>query len=234
MKIKTKRLSWPRPIQLLAMCFFIAAVLGLNLAYSQTASSCTPTAAAFVLRSEGITERVGDIVLSCSGGTPGAIVKGNLTVFLNVNVTNKLVGNDFTDILLTIDTGSGPTPANATAQMSAPTAVVFNGLSFTVPASGNVTLRVTNVRADANQAEVTPEQPIMATLAFSGSAGLSVSSAQFTVGVTQPGLLAAFSSGSVSCTGSPVPTVLNLGNLFAGEHGSSRRASPRASPARFR
>jgi len=51
----------------------------------------TPT-----VRSEGITELVGDIVLQCSGGTnlaPGAqIPQANITVFLNTQVTSRLLG----------------------------------------------------------------------------------------------------------------------------------------------
>ena len=67
---------------------------------------CTPSAVPPIVRSEGITERTGDILLDCTRGTPGAIVKGNLTVFLNVSVTNKLLANNTTDVLLTVDTGT--------------------------------------------------------------------------------------------------------------------------------
>jgi uncharacterized protein (TIGR03437 family) len=167
------------------------------------------------VRSEGITESVGDIVLDCSGGVPGATLTSNLTVFLNVNVTNKLAGNNFTDVLLTVDTGSGPVPASASAQPFAPSAVVFNGITFTLPASGRVTLRVTNLRANANQAGSGPQQPIVASLSFSGTAGITVSNVQFTVGIAQPGLLATYSSSGVTCAGSPLPGIVTLGNLFA-------------------
>jgi len=54
-------------------------------------ASVTPT-----VRSEGITELVGDIVLDCTGGTlvtPGAVIPPvNITVFLNTQVTSRLLG----------------------------------------------------------------------------------------------------------------------------------------------
>src|SRR5579872_2982330 len=187
----------------------------LSVAYPQTGLFCNPTSVATLVRSEGIAERIGDIVLDCSGGVPGATLTSNLTVYLNVNVTNKLAGGSFTDVLLTIDTGSGPVPASSGAQPFAPDAVVFNGVSFTVPASGKVTLRVTNLRADANQAGSGPQQPIVASLSFSGTTGLTVTNVQFTVAIAETGLLATFSSSGVTCTGSPLPGIITLGNLFA-------------------
>ena len=61
-------------------------------------------------------------------------MKGNLTVFLNVNVTNKpVVGAEILlpDVLLTVDTGSGPAPANVSGQPNGVNAVAFNGFTFT-------------------------------------------------------------------------------------------------------
>jgi hypothetical protein len=58
---------------------------------------------------------MGDLLISCAGGAPGGVVGGNLTVFLDVNVTNKLI-NNFTDVQMTVDNGSGPVAANVAAQ----------------------------------------------------------------------------------------------------------------------
>jgi hypothetical protein len=82
--------------------------------------SVTPT-----VRSEGITELVGDIVILCSGGTPIApgaqIPQANITVFLNTQVTSRLLGGgtpattNNSEALLLIDepnsglSGYGPT-----------------------------------------------------------------------------------------------------------------------------
>jgi uncharacterized protein (TIGR03437 family) len=176
---------------------------------------CTPSAVPPIVRSEGIAERTGDILLDCASGTPGAIVKGNLTVFLNVSVTNKLLANNTTDVLLTVDTGAGPVPANVAAQPYAPNAVVFNGLSFTVPPSGRVGLRITNLRANASQLGPTPQLPIFALLSFNEGSALVTTNSQFTVAVTEPGLLTSFSSTGVRCAGSPLPSTINLTNLFA-------------------
>jgi uncharacterized protein (TIGR03437 family) len=163
------------------------------------------------VRAEGLTERMGDIVLTCSGGTPGLIFSGNLTVLLTVDVTNKLGANNVVDAQLSVDTGSGPTPAGL-AQLAAPSAVSFNGLSFTVPASGSVTMRITNLRGAANEA--TASQPIQAFLSFSSVSNLLISNDQFTVALAQPGLLMESSSNAVRCNGSPLPPKVTLGNLF--------------------
>jgi uncharacterized protein (TIGR03437 family) len=198
----------------LIVCFL--AVAGSTLAHAQNALLCTPLASPLQMRSEGIAERVGDIVLSCSGGVPGTVVNSNFTFFLSVNVTNKLAGGAFTDVVLTIDTGSGPTPVNVPAQPFGTDAVVFNGVTFTVPPSGSVTLQLSNLRADASQLGSAPEQAITANVAVSGSAGIAIgNNAHFAVGFTLPGLLATFSSNGVTCSGSPLPPLLNIGNLFA-------------------
>src|SRR5436305_15037730 len=57
-----------------------------------TTTTVTPT-----VRSEGLTELVGDIVLNCSGGN--ALLNGpqtpqaNITVFLNTQVTSRVLAN---------------------------------------------------------------------------------------------------------------------------------------------
>jgi uncharacterized protein (TIGR03437 family) len=190
-----------------------------NLSYSQSALICIPSAVPAVVHSEGLSERVGDIVLSCSGGTPGVTINGNLTVFLTVNVTNKLAANNTVDARLSVDTGSGPSPSSVAPQLAAPNAVAFNGLSFILPASGNVTLRITNLRGDASQLRpgdraITPQLPITAFVSFSSPSNPVVSKNQFTVAFAQPGLLTESSSSGVRCNGSPLPSKINLASLL--------------------
>lgn len=200
----------------LAFCLVFLTAGG-NLAHAQEGLLCNPSAAPLQVRYEGITEPVGNILLTCSGGIPSFVVTGNLTFFLNVNITNKLAANNtLTDVLLTIDTGAGPTPVTVPAQPFGTDAVAFNGVSFTVPPSGNVNIALSNLRADATQLGTTPEQAITAHVAFSGTPGLAVSNnSQFVVGITQTGLLATFASTGVTCNGSPLPSILNISNLFA-------------------
>jgi len=69
----------------------------------------TPT----IVRVEGTTELIGDIILACTGGTPTAsgqpIPVTNVTLTLNTNFTNRLIGGGYSDALLTIDE---PYPSN--------------------------------------------------------------------------------------------------------------------------
>jgi uncharacterized protein (TIGR03437 family) len=191
--------------------FFILAASSISLAYSAP-FVCTPTAVPALVRGEGLAERMGDILISCTGGPPGGVVGGNLTVFLNVNVTNKLI-NNFTDVQMTVDTGSGPVPANVSARPFGVNGIVFNGLSFTLSGSGQVNLRISNLRGDATQVSG-PQQQIYANLAFNQEAP-AFSSVQFTVAIAEPGLLTQSSSSQVRCKGSPLPSTISFANLVA-------------------
>jgi hypothetical protein len=109
---------------------FSKALLGLaaasvfsTLASAQTLSCIAQPVDTPALRDNGVTERVGDLKIVCTGGTPTAatqVVNGqtvpvpvpqfNLQIFTSpaVNVTSRLLGGDVSEALLLIDE---PTPA---------------------------------------------------------------------------------------------------------------------------
>jgi len=75
-----------------------------------------------IVRSEGLTELVGDLTLNCTGGTPTPLGQqvplANITIFLNTQVTSRLTGNvsgiNASEALLLIDyPGSGLTGSSA-------------------------------------------------------------------------------------------------------------------------
>jgi len=81
-------------------------------AFNCTANAGNPT----IVRAEGLTELVGDMLLNCNGGTPtllgAAIPLSNVTVFLNTNITSRLIGGSLSEATLMIDE---PHPAPAAA-----------------------------------------------------------------------------------------------------------------------
>jgi len=83
-------------------------------AYAQGSSAfvCQATAGnPNIVRAEGVTELVGDLVLNCTGGSPTAfgvpIPLSTVQISLNTNVTSRLVGAGFGDLsteaILTLD-----------------------------------------------------------------------------------------------------------------------------------
>src|SRR5262249_25026247 len=91
---------------------------------------CTVTAVPTQVRAEGLTERIGDILLQCSSSTPGAVLNGNLSVFLPVTVTNRLDANSSNlthDAVLSVDYGVGPVPTGIAGQISNQL-IAFNGI----------------------------------------------------------------------------------------------------------
>src|ERR1700751_4676654 len=91
-------------------CLLISSAFGL--ANAQTILTCNSTSVPPIVHVEGIAERIGDIVLNCSGGMPAAQITGNLSIFLSVNVTNRVSGSNVTDVVFTVDSGSGPQAVN--------------------------------------------------------------------------------------------------------------------------
>ena len=94
--------------------FFAAALLLAAAAIPAAAQvvTCTPSASATpIVRAEGNADPVGDLILTCTGGTPtspGTVVPPvNFTLFLNTNltshVTNSGAAGDFSEALLLVD-----------------------------------------------------------------------------------------------------------------------------------
>jgi len=176
--------------------------------------TCTASANAPIIRAEGLTERMGDILVSCSG-RPNATISGNLTVFLDVNVTNRLAQDGSMNVFLT----AAGQPSNVPAKPFAPNAVAWDGLSFQLSPSGAADLRIANLRGNASQKMLAPNAFVNAFVSFNGSATggvVSFTATSFIVGAPQPGLLAA-QSGQVICaqTGSPLPSTISFSNLIA-------------------
>jgi len=108
-----------------------ALLLGSVSAYAQgsnTPFTCRANSGvAPTVRAEGLTELLGDLVLTCTGGNPAAPFLVNFQIFLNTNVTSRLYSDGTYDALLMIDEPGtpylgGPTvpfcPSPATANNS--------------------------------------------------------------------------------------------------------------------
>src|SRR6266478_3058149 len=128
--------------------FLIAfALLALVVAFGPSANAQTPIIAPgftcvanagnpVIIRTEGITELVGDLLLQCTGGVPTPagqrIPQTNVTATLNTNITSRLLGGGYIDALLLIDdpypvspaTNQNPPPAQVPTPAGAPTQIL--------------------------------------------------------------------------------------------------------------
>jgi hypothetical protein len=87
-------------------------------------SCSTTTTVTPIVRSEGFTEQVGDIVLNCTGGTLATfgtqIPTANITVFLNTQVTSRVfstTGGNVSEALLLIDEPGSTSASGYGAQL---------------------------------------------------------------------------------------------------------------------
>jgi len=99
--------------------FPVLAVFGMLIGLTSTANAQATTAPLVcqanagvppLVRAEGYTELVGDVVLSCTGGNPAAPFLANFQMFLNTNVTSRLIASSVSEATLLIDEpGTSPT-----------------------------------------------------------------------------------------------------------------------------
>lgn len=185
----------------------MAVVAGCAWAQPATGVNCQATAVPTILRVEGLSERVGDMLLNCSGGAPGATIRGELTLIsFNGPITNKLLANGSLDIVMTANSGSGETIVNTPATATAANQLTFASVQFVLSATGTAALRITNLRVAPPN---TPEQPVRVALASVTAGQIRTDAAPFTVGITQGGLLATYSTTFV-CTQSPLPETVSF------------------------
>jgi hypothetical protein len=109
---------------------FIPAAALLTVGFSMTAHAqvvCTANPGTLPLaRTEGNTEPVGDIILTCTGGTPTAagivVPQINLSVILNANITSRVTATSgatsFSEALLLVDEPNQPVQSSITALTS--------------------------------------------------------------------------------------------------------------------
>ncbi len=173
---------------------------------------CVATGVPFQVRTEGLTERLGDIVLQCSGSTPGAAGTGNFIVNLPVSVTNRVDSSNFaTDAVFSVDYGLGFTPIPVKGQVTNDKQVAFNGVTITVPANGKFSLKISNLRGNITQLLGSIPRPLVASL----SVPLQINQANLVVAYASPGLFANLYSKGVTCNGSALPSTIDLPSLFA-------------------
>src|SRR5579862_2469396 len=133
--------------------------------YAQSPSasgSCAVSAAPAQVRADGLTERLGSILLQCSNFIPASAVSGNITLFLPVSITNRVDNNNnATDAVLAADTGAGLTPLAVPGNIAGNN-ISFRGLNLIVPASGQFALQISNLRGNAYQAGSAAGQQINA------------------------------------------------------------------------
>jgi uncharacterized protein (TIGR03437 family) len=193
--------------------------------YAQTTlpSQCVVSSVPVQVRAEGLAERLGDIDLQCSNANPGAVLSGNLTLYLPASVSNRVDSNGMAaDAVLLVDYGSGFTPTGITGQVGNGT-IAFNGFSATAPASGSIAFKISGVRANMYQlGPAAVGRPFSVWL----SAPFPINQSQLLVAFPLTSLYANSNDVGVSCYGSALPSVITVSSLFAaGTAFSSTRAT---------
>lgn len=186
---------------------------------------CQSTAVQALVRTEGLTERLGEMVFTCNGNVPNGDVGANFNVFINAPVTNKVSDDGMTDATLTVDAGPGTTPQTARARLIAPSNLVFEFLNWTLTAVPVTTITISNIRVNATG---TPARAITAAVSTTGISRIVTNQPILTVGFTQPGLFTNSSTTSILCDGSALPSdeIITMSNLYgAGTRVSSIRVT---------
>jgi uncharacterized protein (TIGR03437 family) len=187
------------------------------LAQANVASlTCTATAQPLEMHAEEITDQIGQLGVDCAGAPASTQAIENVTIQLNVPITNRIDANNNTDAVFTADSGSGPVQVSPAGVLMSPYTLAWNGVHLTLSPAGTISLRFSNIRVNATEATPSPGGQILADLIVGGDI-LQVSQASLLVGTTFTSLYSNFSSVLV-CTqaGAAVPPGLSFSQFIDG------------------
>lgn len=170
-----------------------------SLASAQSGSSIncqTSGGVPLIVRAEGTAELVGDVVLTCTGGVGVPVFPINFQIFLNTDITSRLLGGSSTEALLLVDEPPASTVVPSGLGQNAWHGLIgaggqnlqWNGVPFTPPGTGPARiLRFTNIRANATKIPSAGiPNPITAYISVSSPTAITLTSNQVNVAVPQP------------------------------------------------
>ncbi len=183
-------------------------------ASAQTTSQCTTVStAAVAVASTGLAEKLGNIVLTCTGGNAGSSVIGELFVTLNTNITNPLdVNGNPQNISVT---SSGATVSSTTPILSSATTLQIANFSYTVPTPNTIPVNITISGIRAAVASIQNNNlPGVVTASLFGI-GVTISNAQVNLGIGAVTLQSSTVNNGIPCYGSPLPPTTDFPTFIA-------------------
>ncbi len=167
---------------------------------------------------EGYAERIGDITVSCTGGTVGATVSLTMFVSLNATITNRLDANgDPTGITFT-----GPGVTVGSLRVTSPTNLSMSAVNYTVTLAP-VVMTLTGLRA-----AIAPLPTPVVNASFVGIGATFNTGAQLPLATGVPTLLSSALSNGVPCGGSALPTTLDFATFASTSTSSTIRVTEAA------
>lgn len=215
------------PMKRLLLVLFL--ILAFSLCVFGQQPVCSANSNGILVHSEGLAEPLGDLTVTCTGGTAGATISLNLFISLNTNITNRLDSNGVPQ---------GITITGATAQqlrLSGNTTLNIGALNYTVPLApaSPVTITVSGLRA-AVAPLVTGATPATVTYSVVGiGANFSNSAGTVQAAISAPTLLSSLVNNGVPCNGSPLPSSIDFNSFTAANTNSSSLRVTEASNAAF-
>ncbi len=173
---------------------------------------CVPNAGNTNLRSEGLAESATDLTLSCSGAKPGVPATAILSIFTPVNITNHLSTGNVPDIVVSVTAGGFQQPVPANIQLVGNSQLNISGIQYTPGTDTGLTIHISNLRLNVNSAAGGQQPLLTANLV---ATGLVLANTQVQLGAPAPGLLSSDNSAGIYCSGSPLPSIVNMANLAA-------------------
>jgi len=191
----------------------LAGMVGLT-AQAQTTANCS--AAGTIpnqVASTGLTETVGTLVLTCTGGSSGATLIGGLFITLNTNITNP-VDNNGNPQNITISSSGGATVTTGNPTLIAANTLAIGNITYTVPSPNTfaVMIQIGGIRAAVASISNGQQAQVSATLVGSG---INIPSVQVPVALGVQAVESSALNNGISCNGVTVPSTLDFPSFIA-------------------
>ena len=195
-----------RDTQTRKLVLYSKILLGLLLFSSALAAqqfpSCLAASGNANFRSEGLTEGA-TITLSCVGAKAGVSATAMVIITNSANITNHLSMNSVPDVNVSVTANGGflqPPPQGI--QLVGNNTINISGIQYTPGQDGLVTIKISNLRVDANAAASGASPLLTATVLTSGLT-LANSNSQLQLGAVSSGLLASQTTDQIYGGGLP-------------------------------